>query len=223
MRQFFSLAFKNLCVCVCASISRQKSFSLLEVALFSPQTTWCNKILICRWITLVLFCPEMHSEWLVYSTHNPLDKLQHCFASEVEWEWLFVCVYECVFMHVFAQLEFRGKDILTPLVGPCALWCRMAHMYLSPLQIVGLQHLTCQWLMFPLCAFPISNAPTVVRLPYKNLVITGLIWDCAGVIQNLKLDFCCLHMTAPDYEATVSIPSWRQLLFCLELKSCSIF
>lgn len=112
----FVSAWVSACVCVyvsacvraCVSVSRQKSSSQPKVVLFSPRTAWCNEILICPWLTLVLFCAEMQSEWLVYPQYPWQMAALLCL-----WSGMGVAVWVRVWS------PCRGKVSLTPLSRPC--------------------------------------------------------------------------------------------------------
>lgn len=79
-----------------------------KVSLFSPRAAWCNKILICPWLTLVLFCAEMHREWLVYQQYPWQMAALLCL-----WSGMAVAVHVCV------RWRCRGQVSLTPLSRLC--------------------------------------------------------------------------------------------------------
>lgn len=62
-----------------------------KVSLFSPRAAWCNKILICPWLTLVLFGAEMHRECLVYPQYPWQMASLLCL-----WSGMGVAVHVCV-------------------------------------------------------------------------------------------------------------------------------
>lgn len=166
----------GVCVCVCLHF---KTKILLSAR--SPQTAWCNKILICLWITLVLVCAEMHREWLVYSTHNTLDKLQHCFSSEVEREWLCVCLWVRVHACVWA-IRIQGQSCHTPFVG---LWLEFI-----------LAHFDIDWFLC-ICPLPNCRSKTFnLSMAYVSIVFLSLMH------QQLS---CCLtkNLSLPAWSETV--------------------
>lgn len=149
-----SLTLASL-VCVSVCLSHTKSHP--KVSLFSPRAAWCNKILICPWLTMVLFCAEMHREWLVYPQYPWQMAVLLCL-----WNGMGVAVHVCV------RWRCSGQVSLTPLSRPC-LQLVCAHFDVdqlssvsAPFQNFGPTTKNLFAVMFPFIAFPVCSAPTVV-------------------------------------------------------------
>lgn len=167
-----------------------------KVSLFSPRAFWCNKILICPWLTLLLFCAEMQREWLVYPQYPWQMAALLCL-----WSGMGVAVY------VWVWWRCRGQVSLTPLSRLCLQFV-CAHLdanqlssVSAPSQSHGPTTKNLFAVMFPFIALSVSSAPTVVS-PHikKNNNFTLAAWSRI-VLKSFKvteLEFCCLPMTAPD-------------------------
>lgn len=149
---------------------------------------------------LVLFCAEMHREWLVYPSRNTHDKWLQCFASEVggEYSTVAVCVFVC--------------DQHAGCVGPQLASHHTVSCAFNPAHFDG------DWLA-DVCAYPPESWPDIIKhvsgsffhsdwyavhvCRKINKVITGLLRDCIEVVQRVIWDLVFFTPTVSDYGATV--------------------